>query len=169
MTPIVLVGLAPGPNTNPDLPLFPSPSHMTGGRLLTLTGLSRRQYLTLFDRVNLLPYFPGKDKRDDKFPVRPAKLSAQVMKPFFGGRTVILVGRNVAESFGLTIKFHEWTQWRVRRYTPFNRHLSVATLAIIPHPSGRNLWYNDPDNKAESARFWENFAERINELSFVLT
>lgn len=156
----LLIGQAPGPNTNPALPLFPVPTTSAGGRLLDLMGLSRREYLKTFDRVNLLPYFPGQHKRDDKFPMTPAKLAAQVMMPLLSERTVVLVGRNVANAFKLGADFHEWTDWQVRRRCPVKGELGQCRVAVIPHPSGRNHWYNDETNREAARAFWADFLDK---------
>lgn len=120
-------------------------------------GLSRREYLQYFDRVNLLPYFPGRHKRDDKFPMTPARLAAEVMAPLLVDRTVILVGRNVASAFKVEGEFHEWQEVRVRRPCFLQRCPGTARVAIVPHPSGRNHWYNQADNMAAARAFWEEF------------
>lgn len=153
----LLIGQAPGPNTNPDLPLFPVPKTSAGGRLQVMTGLTRGQYLDHFERINLLPYFPGKVKRDDKFPMPPARLAATAIKPLLAGRTVILVGRNVAEAFEFPAEFHDWVRWPVRRPCIVTKSTGLAAMAVIPHPSGRNHWYNKAENRARSAAFWADF------------
>lgn len=154
----LLVGQAPGPNTDPDLPLFPVPSTSAGGRLVKVMGIARADYFKCFDRVNLLPYFPGRTRvRDDSFPMAPAKLAARVMRPLLANRTVILVGRNVADAFELDIPFHEWRDVPMRRREPLKRQTGLSQLAVIPHPSGRNHWYNHEANRLESRAFWDRF------------
>ncbi len=130
-----------------------------------MMGLSRYDYLSSFDRVNLLPYFPGKHKRDDKFPMTPAKLAALVMLPLLAGREVILVGRNVADAFKLKLDFHEWTDLIAKRYCPIDKGQHKARICVIPHPSGRNHWYNNEDNVLKSKEFWERFTESRKSLS----
>jgi len=151
----LLVGQAPGPNTDPTLPLFPVPRTSAGGRLQELMGLTRGEYLKTFERVNLLYEFPGRHKRDDKFPMMLAWPAAQAMRPLLAGRTVVLVGRNVASAFELEAEFHEWVEWPVRRPCLLSRDPGTARVAVIPHPSGRNHWYNDPANREAARSFWE--------------
>ena len=146
-----------GPNTDPELPLFPVPQTSTGGRLQTLMGLTRYEYLTTFERVNLLPYFPGQRKRDDKFPMTPAKLAARVIRPLLVEREVILVGRNVANAFGFgDWDWHEWHDWKVC-HSDMRVHRGAARIVVIPHPSGRNHWYNNPENTVGATSFWAEF------------
>lgn len=141
---LLLIGQAPGPNTNPDLPLYPYPATMTGGRLCKLMGITPQEYLHLFDRTNVLHYFPGKHARDDKFPKREARIAAQAIKPLLKDRHVLLVGRNVAEAFEYaSLPFCTWT--RDTRYD--------FDLACIPHPSGRNHFLHNAHNSDMVKRF----------------
>lgn len=154
----LLIGQAPGPNTDPTLPLYPIPESSAGGRLKQFMGLSRGEYMTQFDRVNLLPGFPGKHKRDDKFPMTQAKFAAAVMRPHLAGRRVILVGRNVANAFRLEEEFLVWTTMKCRRREPLKRCMGLCDVAIVPHPSGRSRWYSDPVNLEMSQQFWAEFS-----------
>lgn len=153
----LLIGQAPGPNTRPDMPLFPVPSKATGGRLRVIMGINKSEYLERFDRINLLPYFPGSHKREDKFPIKPAKLAAAVLLPLLAGRTVILVGRSVANAFGFDEEWHCWTKWRpLYRPSIFNNK-GIGVMVVVPHPSGRNPWYSDPENLEVAKTFWHKF------------
>lgn len=162
---ILLIGQAPGPNTDPALPLYPYSRTSTGGKLQELMDLSRLQYLDLFDRINLLNKFPGRQARDDRFPMREAKIAASAIKPLLHSRTVVLVGRNVANAFELEADFHDWMEW------PLNEG-GVCLVAVVPHPSGRNHWYNQKKNKQAARRFWRTTIKNLVEdeesvLSFV--
>lgn len=143
----ILLGQAPGPRTNPDLPLYPLPKASGGGRLFALSGLTTRQYLKGFVRMNLLREFPGRWRRDDRWPRREARVAAQAIEPLLLGRLVIFIGRNVARAF-----MHEdadWFEWSVDQKYGYR-------FAAIPHPSGRNHWYNNVDNRLISQAFWES-------------
>lgn len=154
----LLIGQAPGPNTDPRLPLFPVPKTSAGGKLQQLTGLTRGEYLTYFERVNLLYNFPGTHAREDKFPMRFAKVSANSMRPLLAHRTVVLVGRNVASAFGLGwIRFHTWEQIRCCRRIPRTEYDGLSTIAVVPHTSGRSHWYNTLENRREAEQFWNDF------------
>ena len=141
----LLIGQAPGPNTDPTRPLYPLPRSSAGGRLAEFMGLEPKLYNSIFDKVNLLNEFPGRGKRDDKFPLRDAMIAASAMRPLLKGRDVILIGRNVALAFGLQLEFHTWTDM----FTPAN------WIAVVPHPSGRNHWYNSPENRVIAREFWK--------------
>lgn len=148
----LLIGQAPGPNTDPDYPLFPAPRTSAGGRLCELIGLSRGEYLSLFDRCNLLPYFPGRTQaRDDSFPMAPARLAAQVMRPLLRGRRVVIVGRKVADAFDLPkVDWFEPIQLRCGPRHAATGCSGLADVIVIPHPSGRNHWYNTELNRARA-------------------
>ena len=117
-------------------------------------GITRSEYMRDFDRMNLLPYFPGRHMCADKFPMTPAKLAARVIRPLLSGRTVILVGRSVADAFGFKADWHDWVEWPVRRYCPVQRDAGRCLIAVVPHPSGRNHWYNKEENRKEALTFW---------------
>lgn len=140
----LLIGQAPGPHTHPDLPLFPEPRTSAGGRLLALTGLSHNEYMARFDRVNLLYHYFGKHANDvDKFPQAQARAAAEAMRSFLVGREVLLVGRDVATAFG-----HADTPWLEWHTDPWE-----FRFAVLPHPSGRNHWYNCSENKLAASNF----------------
>ena len=123
-------------------------------------GLTRYEYLERFDRMNLLFHFPGKRQSGDKFSIRDAKLAANAIRPLLVDRRVVLVGRNVANAFGLQEEeFHEWTTLQVRRYCPIQKCRGLARIACVPHPSGRNHWYNDAENLEAARRFWEELLQ----------
>lgn len=154
----LLVGQAPGPNTRADCPLYPVPSTSAGGRLAMLMGLDRHAYLSSFDRVNVLYDFPGKVKKEDKFPMREARLAARCMTPLFAGRVVVLIGRNVATAFGHADM--PWFTWRTLGLGP---HQLPAELAIIPHPSGRCRTYNAAETREEARAFFGGLLEKVDQ------
>lgn len=126
-----IVGEAPGPNTSPDLPMFPLPSRSAGGRLLGYARISPADYLGRLARRNLFP-----ELADWSVPAARGRSFELLwwlrnMRPRI--RRVLLLGGRVAAAFGV----EEF--WRPRR---LHRDL---TLVAIPHPSGRNRLYNDPE------------------------
>jgi hypothetical protein len=119
-------------------------------------GLDAGTYLDTFQRLNVLNHFPGRSgPRDDRFPLREAKLAARSMLPLLQGRDVILVGRNVAQVFdqpagSISIGLYHTEQ-------PHNPRWRIRRLFVVPHPSGRNHWYNRVINREEARRFWSQF------------
>lgn len=161
----LLIGQAPGPNTDPDYPLFPVPTTSAGGRLQQIMGVDRVEYLKTFDFINVLRLFPGKYKRDDKFPMELARAAADAIRPLLAGRSVVLIGRNVANAFGLPPDWdwHAWHDIKVRRRCPVSRAPWMTRLAITPHPSGRSRWYNDEAHKHEARMFWQDLMKGTSE------
>jgi len=132
----LFIGQAPG-HPGPVRPL----EGRNGKRLASLLGVSVEEYLSGTDRVNLLNEYPGRAGNGDAFPLDAARAAAREMLPRLKGRVVILLGRGVARAFGVRANFLEI------------EHRDGVTFATIPHPSGRNRWWNDPANVERAARF----------------
>lgn len=151
---IILMGQAPGPNTSPDMPLFPHPSTSTGARLCKLLDMERAAYMRTFTRCNLLHKFPGRHKHDDKFPVAQARATASAMRPLLSGSNVIFIGRKVATAFGHSeVSFFEWGVDPIGQFR----------YAIIPHPSGRNKFYTLKENVEKCRSFLKSVKGLITE------
>lgn len=144
----LLIGEAPGPNTLPEYPLFPAPLKSAGGRLPGIMGISRAVYLQTFDRMNLILKYPG-----PKWPAVQARENAKLIRPLLTDRHVVMVGRNVSRAFGFEeLPWHKWALMVVKGNRPSEpRHVR---LAVVPHPSGRNRWYNDEAHCQEALGFW---------------
>ena len=152
----LLIGQAPGPNTDPDRPLAPLPRSSAGGRLAELAGLSPKDYLKTFDRTNLLHTFPGRWKRDDKWPARDAGIAAAAMKPLLWavGTSSSLGGTSQRLS---AIRPSTWTSTSGLRMiagasrSPWFRTPRGATIGTgslgkrtPPGPSGKKLYNGSP-------------------------
>ncbi len=137
---LVIIGTWPGASGKSELPLYPLPPGSTGHRIFEMTGISNtRAYLSLIFRANLLSYNPGPD-----WPVREASIAADAMLPFLRDRSVVLLGRRVGRAFGIgTIPFLKW-----------HKHRVGFTVAILPHPSARNEWYQSEKNSALAQLFF---------------
>lgn len=157
MEPLILIGQAPGryPHHDPDRhALFPYPSGCTGSRLKELMGLSRGRYLAI-KRRNLLPYYPGGSVTGDNFPIAEARRRAEDMEPELQGRCVVFVGYAVARAFGY------------EEFVPlvWYHHGRGYRWCVVPHPSGRNRWWNNPDNRAMGERFLSNLGREYLDAS----
>lgn len=130
----VLVGMNNPVSSAPEHALFPYPPGCTGHRLLEMLQsrvptATRAQYLARFDRRNTMNH--------KLFNRKLAADGARALhEEFWGsGRTIVLLGKDTVAAFGIP---------------PLLIHPQVvggATWRQIPHPSGRNLWYNDAQNK----------------------
>lgn len=128
----VIIGMNNPINSDPKFCLFPHPPGCTGHRLWMLlkarTGVMRGEYLTAFDRRNLVA-----DKRWD---ANVAKVTAANMRGELAGRVVLLLGQAVRRAFDVPpLLVHP-------------QEIDGVTWRQLPHPSGRCRWYNEPDNRA---------------------
>lgn len=156
----VMIGEAPNQHYNRgDLPLYPLPPHMTGGRLCTMLGLHRHEYLRI-DRRNLFPTWPG-----PRPPAGAAKRLAVEMKPSLYRKEVLFIGRGVANAFDL--KDSPYLRWLTRVESIKNndglfvKSDQVYRFAILPHPSGRNRWWNDHDNSRRALAFMAELGDDL--------
>ena len=111
----------------------------SGERVAELAGLGfPTEYARVFARSNVVELPSGwsdpDEVRDGLFRLAPMMLRAP--------RTILL-GRRVAAAFGLLdLELLEWKQWQVRS----DRPMVAPEISRLPHPSGRNRWWNDPTN-----------------------
>lgn len=137
---VLIVGQAPGPNTDPLQPL----SGRSGRRLASLCCLTLDEFLAAYDRVNLVPVFPGKLAKGDAFPLPAARrFAVAIMRGRRSPLRLVLLGGNVARAFGVpdAPRF---------AWGPLGRHLA----AVFPHPSGVCQFWNDPRNVGQARSFW---------------
>lgn len=114
--------------------LYPAPEGCTGHRLWRMlnerTGAFRRDYLDTFDRRNLVTGNVGYDYDIAK------STADNIFREFWGsGRVVVLLGEDVRRAFG-----HP-------RLLLHPQVIGGCTWRQVPHPSGRNLWYNSQENR----------------------
>jgi hypothetical protein len=130
----VLIGMNNPISSEPKHALFPAPEGCTGHRLYEMLrsrvpDATRGQYLAKFDRRNLVS-----SRMYDKHMARSA--ATVIEQEFFGsGRTIVLLGADVAAAF------------QIPRLLLHPQVIGGSTWRQVPHPSGRNLWYNDEQNK----------------------
>lgn len=128
----LIVGQNPGPNTHPDLPLFPWPDGSSAGRLLAMSGLTAGQYLGSLYRRNLVDDWQWSR-------AAAARRARSIVTALFDmpkSLRVVLCGAKVARAFDLQ------TEPWIPTTLP-----SRQRCVMVPHPSGLNRVYNE-----ESAR-----------------
>lgn len=136
---LLLIGMAPSRTGDPCRVL----EGRTGVWLVDLMGLDLGEYLRLTDRVNLFDSWQGRrEGKGDLWPAREAAVRASGMLPLLVGRSVVLIGRCVAVSFGLPRM--EWLTWT---------EVLGARLAVVPHPSGIVTWWNNRANVERAGAF----------------
>lgn len=139
----LLIGEAPGPNTNALLPLFPNPGS-AGARLFDYSGISMADWLGKLVRVNLC---------DGTWSARRAVAGRARALAFLFDKTnyhdgsplrVLLLGAKVARAWGCYGPFGHVSQLYYQGPT--------LRVAWIPHPSGKNLIYNARSNQLRARR-----------------
>ena len=142
----LLLGMNNPLSDDPEFDLYPYPEGSAGWRLWKMLpeGTTRRQYLDMFDRRNLL--------RAREWDQRAARAAAQELLPELGGRAVIVLGTQVRAALGLPKA--EPLAWRMVSGPPVDGRVSfLFSYAALPHPSGRNMWYNAPTNREAVGKF----------------
>jgi uracil-DNA glycosylase len=125
----LFVGEAPSPSTDGRPGAAPLVGE-TGRRLAEWSGLSPAEFHRRTECVNLFDRLPR------RWSARAARARAtdvefwHLIAPY--QRTVVLLGRKVADAFA------------VESPDPFScTERRAARLVVMPHPSGRNLFWND--------------------------
>lgn len=137
---VLLVGQAPARGAD-DLPAF---SGRSGDRLRRLLGgLPEEDFKARFDAFNVLPRWPGKAGKGDRFPLDVAKAIASRCR-LRAGRVLLFGG--AAAAFGVGSRFR-WVS------------TDAGLVAGLPHPSGVNRWWNEEANRAEAGAFFAELVE----------
>lgn len=114
-----------------------------------MAGISLGDYAVTFARANLLSWYPG-----ERWPARQAHTAAQYLKGSLGAQghnIIVLLGRRVATAFGYPRA--RWFEWVVD--TPGD----TRQFIVVPHPSGRNRWWNDSCHAQLARIFWRTIAK----------
>jgi len=136
---VLLVGESNPLGSNARYALYPLPPNATGGRLCKILGLSAREYLGTFDRVNLVRYGVG-----SSWP----RIAARVSVGLLTHRRRILLGARVCSAHRV-------------RFEPFRTfEIGTVQVLVLPHPSGRNLMWNDPYNAVRARQAVARFMRR---------
>lgn len=130
MRPIIL-GMNNPHSSDPLLVLSPTGDPgSAGNRLWNMSGMSETEYRLAFDRRNLVsgPEWTSEIARlaTKRFVVDLEEIA-----------TIVVLGRLTWNAFA----FLPGDQWPCRAW-----RTNARTWWFVPHPSGRNLWYNDPEN-----------------------
>lgn len=153
----VIVGIAPAREGEEGQPLSCIASQSAGNRMREMVDISRNDWFRLTDRVNVCP-FPEKSTIDPKkWRAAAENLGGSILV----NRRVVLLGPNVADCFGFPRNGYDFFEWK----NPLGgQHICVGwrsgtvppfSWAVFPHPSGRNRFWNDPENVARGRAFME--------------
>jgi hypothetical protein len=147
----LVVGEAPGHNTDGNIPLYPHFKGCAAERLIGYAGVSYKDWCTTTYRVNLCK---------EKWSSREARTTAGYIRMWCStltnhskdalglahidpnGFKVLLLGSRVRDAMG------------VDDGTPFGTDRLTGEIEVrwIPHPSGRCRYYNDSNNQKKAGR-----------------
>jgi len=145
MNRVIVIGMNNPISLDQRHALYPHPPGCVGHRLWKLleteTGASMSQYLRAFDRRNLLPTCEWTGRRD-------AREAAEAILPDIQGRTILLLGAEVRKAFGqIDLQPGDFVDVLAFSLCEDQSSEKRWRFYYLPHPSGRNLWYNDEANR----------------------
>ena len=136
MNPLLIIGQASGRMPGETL------GGRCGARLASCAGMTLTEFLARTDRVNLLEYWT-----DGWRMLEARERCKDLVNDIAAHRRTVLLGRWVAAAFRNKAPLFDWTD-------AFRDGGSL--IAVAPHPSGRNRWWNDPENVARAQVFWRD-------------
>ncbi len=143
----MLIGEAPGPSSDARLPLFPSPNS-AGARLMKYADVAPADWMGKLVRMNLC---------DGSWSARRAVAGRARALAFLLDETnfrdgaplrVLLLGARVARAWAC---YGAFGYEQMIHYVGMPKSVTIQ-VAWIPHPSGRNLVYNDRRNQLRARR-----------------
>jgi hypothetical protein len=143
---VIALGQAPSRDGDPTLPLTGRPMQF----LCKVIGMHYLSWCACTLRYNLIREFPGYAGGGDAFPMDRARAGAQrllLSRHFDVPRIVLCWGPRVGQALGLE---PDKPLWSASLVSPSGVNHVVAG---IPHPSGRNRWWNDAANREEARLF----------------
>jgi uracil-DNA glycosylase len=138
MPALMIIGQAPSRTSDPGEVL----RGKSGEKLRELLGFSLRKFVKV-ERVNLAPFWTGKEGKGDAFEADP-DLVATALAIAQAHKTTLVLGKAAAAAIGLPAG--------VDYFVPLNR--GRTTFYVIPHTSGINRWWNDRANRKDAERFF---------------
>jgi uracil-DNA glycosylase len=146
---VVMIGQAPSRDTDGAAPF----SGRSGSRLAELARLEHARLGDVFELRNVIERWPGSaGRKGDRFPMPVARERAVALAAELTGRRVVFVGHAVSRAFGVKVGQGALMRWLRVEHLDFD-------FAVVPHPSGINTWWNDPDNRDAAGRFLSALAE----------
>lgn len=127
----VFIGQMPASESDEGEAL-PQRSGTSGMRIVQMMGIVPEVFNERFVRMNVSPFYDP-----DGFSPEYNSLQAKNILPLLEHRRVILLGPAVASAFGFTRSSYYWCRW-------FDHETLNISFAVMPHPSGRNYLYNEP-------------------------
>lgn len=148
------MGQAPSRETD-GLPPFVG---KCGEFLSKLMGSTHEQMLLDHEFYNVFDRWPGKGLGGDLFPIPEARRAAKKLVEKLRGRTVVLLGANVARAFNC--KKFEYFCWYSYRDPANVAKVVIPHLTVVPHPSQRNRIWNSVEARSAASRFLVELVEK---------
>ncbi|MBF0602659.1 MAG: hypothetical protein HQL07_03080 [Nitrospirae bacterium] len=161
---VMIVGAAPGRDSDPTRPLVPTQSGQgAAASLLRLMQIDPCSFEVIFDRHYIIPLHAGRSRNGDRFPKAMVLAGVARLIPLFRGRTVVLIGKKTASAFGIShLAPCTWGQQILGSSSEDNR---MTTIAWVPNPCGINPWWNHPTNKQAGEAFLVALGQHAFDLS----
>lgn len=148
----------PKPGTR-HIPLFPYPNNTAGARLFELSGWPLGLWMRGWDRFNTLEHFPGSAGKGDAFPLPLARAAARrhVDERGLVDRCGLIVGKANAGCY----------PWPGGLPDPFTvvRIGEASFWMWVPHTSGVNTFWNDPDHRGRFRQALQAYKALVNLIS----
>lgn len=174
---IVLVGEDNPQSSRPDDALVPWPDNCAGHRLMRILGLPEELYL-LIQRTNLCcPRWNAANATSRAVDLLMARADGVEWEPFPTPHVIIALGAKVSERFSIAhrnivcaeegtdprhVKPRELAPFDIRRCSEAGElPVTLGALGSIPHPSGRNQFWNSPTNHMRARAFMRELAPRV--------
>ena len=128
----LLLGIDNPHSENPGAALLPRPVGSAGHRLFKMSGMTWSEYNATFDRKNMSDVPLG-------------------LRDFtFKDRAVIVLGKSTWIKLGFAAHCQPFSKMIIDQIN--------AAFYLVPHPSGKNLFYNEPRNQESTTRLLRRIA-----------
>lgn len=171
---ITIVGEAPSQFSDPKRPF----DGASGERLAFLAGLNDLEMLeSRATLANVLSRWPGRGYAGEKGSKFPSALAKKKARRFELRGVFVLAGRRVARAFDVGLGSANYFSWHVIENSPVPRTRAVPPrsrfpvgrqagrpdcwIAVIPHPSGCNRFWNYEENTMIATMFMRGLFARV--------
>jgi hypothetical protein len=147
--PVILIGEAPSERGGKlaNYRAFDARTR-SGAKLARLAGVA--DVADVFGTINLIDRWPGRTSHGAVFPAGLARRNAnRLWTTLPPDVDLLLIGLRVAASFDVSVPY---LRWETLAGDPDRR------VAVFPHPSGVNRWWNDPKHEVRARRFLRRLA-----------
>lgn len=121
------------------------PLPLARGELAALAGIIPHKFDELFECVNVLDKWPGKQGKGDAFPLEMARPKALSMRSkLLKHRRVVLLGKRVEMAFGLSRPWFQWAPQPWEQRGCDGAHRGAGFVMDIDKPDGTTITESCP-------------------------